>query len=363
MGKSKGLKVAMVDKEVTPQSANSESVVVARQTDGDENISTSERLFGDLTELKNSTPESEAEPISQSPLNEIEKPAEESKPEDVPPTEVPPTEKVTEVPVPETQPQTQPEIPAGTDELSKKVRIKVDGKEEDVTVKELRDQYQIRKHLNMQSDRVGEERRRLAEERRELMEIRQQQAQPLPTQDVSGGYQQTQHVPSHVPSEFGTLNQEVQFLKAQLNQVMEGTKPVVYQSNRQRVSDELKGQGFEDFLDYIPKMEAHIVSVQNPQLVNFYDTPDGAKALYFQLKALDLKETMSAPRSVPQEVRTVIPSRPPITRIDGGSQPSVANNNDDSSYRYKQSFKRASNLGDDKEAWNDVLRQKGIIPE
>jgi hypothetical protein len=353
MARKRAMNVEVVDKEITPQSANAQSVVVTRQTDGEDDISTTERLFGDLINENKEAPIVEEKPIVQTPVEE-----------EVKKEELPVVEEKKEEPVIEPVPASQPVKSADDSLLETRIRAKVDGKEEEVSIKELRDHYQIRKHLNMASDKVGEERRRLAEERRQLMELRLQQnssVQPIPTPETS--YQQPAgYIPQQNTENFGALNQKIQFLEAQLNQVLEGTKPVVYQSNRQRVADELKGQGFSDFLDYIPKMETHMVTLQDQNLMNFYDTPEGAKALYFQLKAHDLQTNASMPRTIQEPQREIIPSRPPITKIDGGSQPSSANN-DDSQYKYRQSFKRAASLGNDKEAWNEVLRQKGLLPE
>jgi hypothetical protein len=364
--KSGGIRtqIAVNQDELSPQAANKNVVEVARQTAGDE-MSTTERLFGDvlaegaLTDENTPAP-GQSIPLSQNPLTEEAALAPVEKKE----------EQQVEAPEPQQPKQEEVSTPNNKEEefldldkfANRRVKTKIDGREEFVPFKEVVGQYQLKKHLNEAADRVGEERRKLAEEKRQLMELRQmneqrvQQIQPDLGQSANVE-RQAQFAPQSLPLD--PLIAKIQYLEAQMNQMAEGTKPVIYQSNRQRVADDLKRQGFNDFMDYIPKMEGHMVSLRDPSLVNFYDTPEGAKALYFQLKAQDLQGSLQ--RQAPAPVAQPSPAvRPPITKIDGGGQPS-SGNVDDAGFRYKQDFRKAVNLGDDKEAWNNVLRNKGII--
>jgi hypothetical protein len=335
------------------QSANS-NVEIMRQTHGDETVSTTERLFGDMDLTKEEEgleqqPLKSVEPVPQNP-DEAEQPKfQEAKPEEPAPVE--------------SKPDTSDEFIDWDKMAGKKIRQKIDGKEVIVTAEELKgysDQDQIKKHLAEAANKVGEERRRLAEERKQIQELRQQRASQYEAPLQNG---QPQDIPQ--PSQdYNPVLQRIQFLESQLQQLAQGTQPVIYETNRQRVSNELKAQGFNDFMDYLPKMEMHMTTINDPQLAGFYDTPQGAKSLYFQLKAQDMLKTPQA-KIVQQDVsrRTVTSNPvPPATQIDSGSQPS-GSFNDDSGHNYRQAFRRATNLGDDKEAWNEVLRQKGILPE
>lgn len=357
--------------DIKTRPANYKAVEVMRQTDGEEEMSTSQKLFGDLyEETEKDKPPKVSEPIQQSPLDEtpVEEPKKEEVKQEEPKAPVEEPEKTEQTP-----PLQQEDEFLDLDKLaSKKVKAKIDGKEESVTLKDLRDQYQIRKHLDWAADKVGEERRKLAEERRQLQELRQRMNPSEPVQpvqpggiDPNGAY----NVPRGTqPEEQQALYAKVNFLEQRLNEVMEGTRPVLYESNRQRVSNELKSMGFNDFFDYIPKMESFLVNLQDPQMMTYYDTPIGAKALYFQLKAQELNESRikTPAATVPVAPAAIQPApvanRPPITKLEGGSQPS-SGTNDDSALQYRQSFRKATSLGDDKEAWNEVLRKKGILPE
>jgi len=344
------------------QSANS-NVEIIRQTHGDETVSTTERLFGDMDLTKEEVgveqqPLKPVEPLPQNP-DEAEQPKfaaaaqaeEEAKSDGSEPKPV------------DSKPEASEEFIDWEKMAGKKIRQKIDGKEVIVTAEELKsysDQDQIKKHLAEAANKVGEERRRLAEERKQIQELRQQRQSQYEAPLPNGQLQEAQ-----VQQDYSNpVLQRIQFLESQLQQLAQGTQPVIYETNRQRVANELKAQGFNDFMDYLPKMEMHMTTIQDPQLAGFYDTPQGAKSLYFQLKAQDM---MKVPQSkvVVQDVprRTSAPNPvPPATQIDGGSQPS-GSFNDDSGHSYRQAFRRASTLGDDKEAWNEVLRQKGILPE
>lgn len=348
------------------QSANA-NVESMRQTSGDQDISTTERLFGDIAvrDRLDETDPNRSEEVPQDPLRETEPVAQNPEQAEQP--------KFQQQPKPiESKPSEQKEVSEDDfidwDKMSgKKIRQKIDGKEVIVTAEELKkysDQDQIKKHLAEAADKVGDERRKLAEERRQIQELRQQrqpQYEAPIRQEFANNQPQGIQSTAQLPQVQDPYLQRIQFLETKLQQLAQGTQPVIYQSNRQRVSDELKGQGFNDFLDYIPKMEAQMSTIQDSQLVSFYDTPQGAKALYFQLKAQDMNKAPA--KNVPQGTsqRVVESQSIPAIQVDGGS--SSGSHVDDSGHNYKAAFKRAVNSVDDREAWNEVLRQKGILPD
>jgi hypothetical protein len=374
-----GIRTEVTEETPRPEAANMNVVEVSRQTDGEDVMSTTERLFGDLIQEKQDAEKAiEEAPIIQDPLappkvdvrDTIKTPAPKTQKEtDEERLDKSELAKVVSEAIPPKEPEKSIE---GEDMLDvdtfgdRKVRAKIDGREETPTFKEVLGQYQLKKHLTEAADRVGEERRRLAEERRQLQELRQQQQQQ--TRDVPREtWNAPQPVVNQIPQEFNPLMERIQSLEQQLRQVVEGTRPAMYESNRQRVANELRMQGFPDFLDYLPKMESHILGLRDPQEVQFYDTPTGAKSLYFQLKAQDLNQPQAIRQAAPpppvvQRQMPKVEQKVPETRIDSASGPS-SGLNDDPNQMYRTAFRRASTLGDDKEAWNDVLRQKGIIPD
>ena len=346
-----GINKVQVSQMPSAQSANA-NVSAIRQSHGDDGISTTERLFGSPEEQDRENKENPA--ISQEPL--ISQPVAQNPDEAEQP-------RFQESNSPKPAESTQEDDFIDWDKMSgRKIRQKVDGKEIITTVEELKkysDQDQIKKHLADAADKVGQERRKLAEERQQCNQLRNQAPlwTPQALQNPQIPEQQQNYQAQNDP-----VFQRIQFLEQQVQQLAQGVQPSIYQSNRQRVSNELKAQGFNDFEDYLPKMESVVIGIKDPNLVQFYDTPEGSKALYFQLKAQDLQK--SPARQIQNQVipRGTSNPIPPATQIDGGSQGS-GQFNDDSGHNYRAAFKRATSLGDDREAWNEVLRQKGILPD
>lgn len=330
------------------QSANA-NVEAIRQSHGDNSISTTERLFGTLEEQAESNTEDPN--ISQKPL--ISQPVAQN------PDEAE-QERFKESNSPKPVESTPEDDFIDWDKMAgRKIRQKVNGKEIITTVEELKhysDQDQIKKSLAERADQVGQERRKLAEERQQWQELRNRPAQyeapqgtlnTNPQYDIRGGQQQSAQPANPIDPVF----QRIQFLEQQVQQLAQGVQPSIYQSNRQRVSDELKAQGFNDFNDYLPKMESVVIGIKDPNLVQFYDTPEGSKSLYFQLKAQDLQK---APRQV-----AVVPrgnENIPSTQIDGGSQGS-GQYIEPVGQKLRAAFKLAIGT-DDREAWNEVLKHK-----
>ena len=353
--RNNAMNVSFTDTEVRPEAANAQAVQVARQTDGDTEVSTSQRLFGEITPEslrdENIPAPGQSVPLSQNPL-------EETGPEEEVPAPEP--EKPEEDPKP-TPPAVEGNDPAPDEFIDleklqgKKIRQKVDGKEVFTTIEELqkyRNQDQIKKHLAEEADKVGEERRRNAEERRQLQEMRQQRAafeNPAP----QGNFEQ----PS-MPPQYDPVLARLQALEQRVQQTESSTAPVIYQSNRMDLDQSLRARGFNDFNDYWPQIVANV----SPQLIQEVGGNEfrAAELTYFQLKAQELNQGIrpqAAPR--PQPIAQA-PQRPPVTRVDSGTQPS-SGINDDGPSQYRQDFRRAVNSNGDKEAWNKILTQKGLI--
>jgi hypothetical protein len=363
---SLGVRTAIVDKPPQAGVAN-EGIFAVKQTPGDEDMSTTQKLFGDV---RAAFEEGDASEVSQSPA-------------ELPP--LPPVQHVQQTPEEPISEET-PEVPAPTkpnaqtegddfidwDKLAgKKVRLKVDGKEVIATAEDLKkysDQEQIKRHLAEAADKVGDERRKLAEERRQIQELRNQRQDQYQAPLQNGQpYQQTyQGLPQGLPNQIpqpdysNPVLQRIQFLEQQLQQMSNNTAPVIYQSNRIALDQSLKARGFNDFNDLWPE----IVANTSPQLIQEMNGNEmrAAELTYFQIKAKQgtrPQQVQQAPQIVPRRIETPVPI--PAVQIDGGSG-SMGANNDDSAGNYRQAFRRAVALVDDREAWNEVLRQKGVLP-
>jgi hypothetical protein len=225
----------------------------------------------------------------------------------------------------------------------KKVKIKVDGQEGEASIGDLLKNYQTMQHLSRLGNQIGTERRTLAEEKRQLEELKASFVKR--NEDI---------IPQQPESN------EIAALKAQINQLQMGLAPVVHQSARQRVSDELKAEGHDDFLEYIPKMDVYVATVSDPQKFDYYNTPEGAKHLFLKMKWED-ERAKRAQVSQPATIEPRSEEKPPVVKIESGNQPS-GGVVDDYKAKYAAAFKFAQENPNNREAWNDLLRIKGVIP-
>lgn len=328
-----------------PQSANAAVVSPVAQTQGDGELSTSQRLFPNLTPAP-------VEPKVEEPNQGEPKP------------------EVPEEPKPETPAEPKPQEPP-KDEFdwdkfkSVKAKAKVDGQEREVTLEEMRKAFELKTHFDETAQKIGQERRALAEERRRLEEARG----GIPTQQPPVAQPQPpvgDSLLSQDPLIQALLIQQQQ-QQMMMQQMMMQLQPTVHQNVRQRVDAELKKIGFNDFLSYIPKMEAYLATVQDDRLLQYYDSAEGGKQLYFMLKAQDLQQGQTQQPEPPKEPRVEPKKEPaipkpqiPIPRIDGGNQgnPTVL---DDFGAKKAKILERIRQNPDDREAVNELLRLQGII--
>lgn len=257
-------------------------------------------------------PEQISEPEPKQP--EPQKPQEEPQPQE-PEPKAPEQEPAKE---PETNPAQQIDAnetvyledllqKLGVDPSKVKTKTKIDGVEGEASILDVKKSYQLEQHLTRRGQKIGEERRQLEQMRNQLM----QQAQPKPAIDDS------------VSSDpvYAALKQELDQVKS----ILPALQPVLYQNARQQLANELKEQGFPDFMEYIDKIDARVASEADDYKWRYYNTPEGAKQLYFQMKLEEQRNGTQQKAVTPQQPKiepVKTQAKPPIVRIDGGSQPS-----------------------------------------
>lgn len=235
-----------------------------------------------------------------------------------------------------------------------KVRLKVDGVEQVMSYEEAKKRVQLQEHLNLAGQKLGEDRRAIAEERRKL----QEEQRTVPNLGAPRVPTPGEPTPDDLANPLvRALYDEVITLKGR----MQGLDPVVFDTNRQRVANELKAQGFNDFLEYIPKIEAHIATLKDPRYIEYYDTEVGSKALYHELKSRDLMEQMAKANRppVPAPVPPAAPpANAPIITIDGGQNPSQAVVVDNYDAQYQDVLERWKTSRDPK-LFRQLLKMRG----
>lgn len=270
----------------------------------------------------------EPEPKQPEPTPEPEKTPPPAEPEPSAQPEAEPQE-------PEKQPEPQPESDGplyledllqkmGVDPAKVKTKTKIDGIEGEASILDIKKNYQLEKHLTQRGQKIGEERRQLEQLRNDL------QRQAMASQTPPASEQELPDDP-----QYRALKQELDNLKS----ILPAIQPVIYQSARQKLANELKEQGFTDFMDYIDKIDARVGAEADDNKWRYYNTPEGAKQLYFQMK-LEEARNGTQPKAAKAEpvIEPVKPAhRPPVVKIDGGNQPTKATGNvDDWNARYQQ---------------------------
>lgn len=237
----------------------------------------------------------------------------------------------------------------GIDPSLVKVRTKVGGEEAEVSLEQLRKGYQTDAYLTKRGQQIAEERRKLEAERQKLS-----RQVPAPAESVQA-------------PEGADDNPIIQFLRKQQQEIeelrsrVEPLTPVVFDANRKRLSDELRAEGFNDFLEYVPKIELAVAQVEDPNLAAYYDTPEGAKSLYFKLKAKELSEKASAPAPAPAPAATKAPASqrpaPPVIKLptSGGPVGIV----EDREAKYREALSHYRKTGD-QEALYAAMRAQGL---
>lgn len=221
----------------------------------------------------------------------------------------------------------------------------INGQKKEVKFKDLIRISQTDQAITQKAQRVAEERRQLEALKQELS-----RQKPVNTEPVDNSNQ------FKSPGD----NDRISQLEATIAQLSQGLAPVMYQNARQRVANELKEDGFDDFLEYIPKIEQVVATVEDNNLFNYYNTPEGAKSLYYQLKAKELKSSPPQPQSQQKKEPVLERQRPPIVKLESGRSSSNGVT-DDWNAKYQEAIKFARNNPGNVEAMNRVLRLKGLL--
>jgi hypothetical protein len=260
------------------------------------------------------------------------------------------TETVQEVgsaPAPEAPDYLDPEKLSG-----KKVKVKIGGVESEVTFDDLRKSYQLEGYLTQKAQK-------LAEEKRQLEELKRSQISAPPARADAPVSPQNEQV-SNDP--MATLRAEIrQEILAEIDPIRRAIEPVAIQEERKRVAAELKSEGFADGDTFANRIESYLGTLTDkPEIFEreamAANTPEGAKALFYRLKALERTQAPANVATTPNKIAER--PRAPVVKIDSGS--SAVSVTDDWSTKYSQLLKEAQKTGDP-DAWTRVLAHKGAL--
>jgi hypothetical protein len=248
----------------------------------------------------------------------------------------PPTEQNAEGVAAEQETEASPDVELDdlldTDAFgNKKVKVKVDGVESEVTLKELLKSYQLEKHLTQKGQQLGERERVLKEYESKFEATLKQASTP---KDVPEDDPLAEVVDPYVKP----LKQEIADLKKTVAELKGATQPLEYQSNLKKVDTYLKKSGYDDFMEYVPKIEEAILSLSVEEQAQA-DTPQAFINLYKDLKIRDLKK--GAPTRANPDERP----KPKVSKIAVESGSGGNSSVDDKTAKDKSLFDKAVESG------------------
>lgn len=240
-------------------------------------------------------------------------------------------------------------------DFGKKVKVKIDGEDGEVSLEEALKGYQTAQHLTKEGQRIGNERAKLKEERSTIEKLRLD-VEELLKESRKGVIQPNKEEESDDPvvKEFvephiKPLKEEISKLHKVIESLQTDLQPTKYQRNLQVIDGLLKKEGYEDFMSYVPKIEEFIDNIDSKEEMAIYDTPLGFINLFKTFKLDELKST-KGPNPTPQpksEKKVVV-----VETGRGG-----ATNQDDWLARYNKVYKKALEEGTT-DAWAEVIRMK-----
>lgn len=243
----------------------------------------------------------------------------------------------TEEPEPKSEPESEPEVEQEIEAKEepvepeyfdldsfkdKKVKVKIDGVEGEATLQDLIKGYQTDRHLTQKGQKIAEERRKLEEFKAEMLKEREKKTESEINDDPY-------------------LSKIISMIDKKLD---ERTTPLLnwqlesqYEKNLRLLDNDMKSQGFNDFMKYWPEIEPEIQTLppQSQAMV--------AKSLYFEKKFKEKPESKISPDARP---------KPKVTPVESSTTPT---NISDTSYQ--EAFNKAKETGD----WSEVYKLKGIV--
>jgi hypothetical protein len=225
------------------------------------------------------------------------------------------------------------------DDGDKVFKLKVNGEESTITVKDALRRIQTDKHLTQEGQRLAEERRQLNELKNSMAD---ESAKPKSKEEWDTSYED--ETPN---SEIADLKSQIADLTASVGAVKQNLAPTVYEQNVKAIDNYLREQGYDDFMVYRPRVEEHFMtlSIEDQAKVSEVDLI----SKYKDLKIQDMTKSAEKKSVEPAE------NRPAIVNVIGGS--STPSGADEDDLKHSKAMKRAYETGD----FSEVYALRGIV--
>lgn len=146
----------------------------------------------------------------------------------------------------ETEPVVKSEAEAKyLDDLSYKVKTKINGEESEVTLEELRRGYQTAQHLTKEGQRLADERRRIEADRAELAKLKN------PDDYSYNPYSEVEK--SEEQKRIERIEKEFEMMAPMLGKIK-------YQEDLKILDVKMKQEGLDDFEKFVPAIESYILN-------------------------------------------------------------------------------------------------------
>lgn len=223
---------------------------------------------------------------------------------------------------------------------NKKVKVKVDGVETEVTFKDLLKGYQLERHLTQKGQKLSEKEKALREIEETIIGKASTPAAIPVEQDPIGEVIDPYTKP---------LKEEIADLRKTIKELKGATQPLEYRQNLMRVDNHLRKSGYDDFMTYVPEIEQFITDLPIEQQAE-YDTPKDFMNLYKDFKIRDLKKP-------PPKVNPDERPKPKVSNIHVESSAGSTATTDEDALKDKTLFDKAVESGRT-EDWMAVLNHR-----
>jgi hypothetical protein len=235
----------------------------------------------------------------------------------------------------------EPEYLNPEDFENKSFKLNVGGEEVTVNVKDAIRRLQTDTYLTQQGQKLAEERRQLDALKNSVVD---KSAETKPTDDLDYDYEETP------TPKVSALEKQVAQMSETLGNIQQNMAPSVYEQNIRAIDAHLKTEGFDDFMEFKPEIEAHFLtfSVEDQARVGELDMVNE----YKNRKIKKMRDIATNKSTEPVENRQA----PAVVNILGGSGTPSSSDTDVDSAKYRKAFEKAQETGN----WSEVFHIKGV---
>jgi len=241
------------------------------------------------------------------------------------------------------------------------VKTKVSGVESDVKMKDLVRSYQTDSYLTQKGQRLAQQEKQLAEKAKKLEAKSVVESKPA-EEEIS---EESKWVRSEIQPELAKRDQQIADLQKQLEGIQRSTQDVAYESMLTRADKSIKSKKtgedgspvFDDFKDYVPKIESFIASLPEDQQSMMLNDM-GYISVYNEMKMSDLvtgKNNTSKKQVKPNAEVRPKPNLKKIPVVESGSGTSTGAGDENASY--EKAFEKATKSGRT-EDWMSVFQER-----